>query len=110
MALKHLLLGTAALLLAAPVADAAEKTINYAHFQTADLSSPKHAAALAFKSCIESKTDGAIGVQIYPASQFGNETATMEGLQLGTLQLAAIHDGPISATYPPFAVFAIRFS
>ncbi|HLT00690.1 MAG TPA: DctP family TRAP transporter solute-binding subunit, partial [Geminicoccaceae bacterium] len=110
MSSRKLLLGAAVgALVALPGLAAAQKVINYAHFQTADLSSPKHAAALAFKGCIESKTDGAIEVVIYPASQFGNETATMEGLQLGTLQLAAIHDGPISATYPPFAVFALPY-
>jgi tripartite ATP-independent transporter DctP family solute receptor len=110
MSRRMLLIGAAvSAVLALPGLAAAQKVINYAHFQTADLSSPKHAAALAFKSCIEAKTDGGIEVVIYPASQFGNETATMEGLQLGTLQLAAIHDGPISATYPPFAVFALPY-
>lgn len=110
MSLKRLLPGTAAALvvLAGPAA-AADRTVSYAHFQTADLASPKHAAALAFKGCLEGNTAGGIEVQIYPASQFGNETVTMEGLQLGTLQIGVVHDGPISATYPPFAVFAIPY-
>lgn len=90
-------------------AAAAPKTLKYAHFQAADLSSPKHAAALAFEGCLEAKTGGAIDVQIYPASQLGNGGEIIEGLQLGTVQIGVVHDGPISATYKPFAVFATPY-
>lgn len=85
------------------------KELKYAHFQTADLSAPKHAAALAFEGCVEAKTSGGIDVQIYPASQLGNGAEVMEGLQLGTVQMAVVHDGPISATYKPFAVLALPY-
>lgn len=90
-------------------AQAAEKTLKYAHFQAADLSSPKHAAALAFEGCLESKTAGAIDVQVFPASQLGNGGEIIEGLQLGTVQMGVVHDGPISAAYKPFAVFAMPY-
>lgn len=92
---------------AASVASA--KDLKYAHFQAADLSSPKHAAALAFESCVEGKTSGSIDVQIFPAGQLGGDAETMEGLQLGTVQMAAIHDGPISTVYKPFAVLALPY-
>lgn len=88
---------------------AAEKVIKYAHFQAADLTSPKHAAALAFKGCLEAKTESGIEVQIFPASQLGDGPEVMEGLQLGTIQLGVVHDGPISSVYPPFSVFAIPY-
>jgi TRAP-type transport system periplasmic protein len=90
-------------------ASAASKTLKYAHFQSADLSSPKHAAALAFEGCLETKTAGDIDVQVYPSSQLGNGSEIMEGLQLGTVQMGVVHDGPISATYKPFAVFAMPY-
>ena len=90
-------------------ASAAEKVMKYAHFQSADLSSPKHAAALAFKSCFETKTDGMIDVQVFPASQLGGGPEVLEGLQLNTIQLGVVHDGPISAVYKPFSVFAIPY-
>jgi len=107
---KFLYVSVAAGALALPAfAGAAEKTMKYAHFQSADLSSPKHAAALAFKGCFEGKTGGAVEVQIFPASQLGDGPEVLEGLQLGSIQLGVVHDGPISAVYPPFAVFAIPY-
>jgi len=111
MSVRKVLLATAAAgALALPAfASAAEKTMKYAHFQSADLSSPKHAAALAFKGCFEGKTGGAVEVQIFPASQLGDGPEVLEGLQLGSIQLGVVHDGPISAVYPPFAVFAIPY-
>lgn len=88
---------------------ASAKELKYAHFQAADLSSPKHAAALAFEACVEGKTSGSIDVQIFPASQLGGGSEIMEGLQLGTVQMAAIHDGPISTVYKPFSVLAMPY-
>ena len=107
--MKTLLAGTAAVALTAAASAAAAKELKYAHFQSADLSSPKHAAALAFESCVEGKTSGSVDVQIFPSGQLGADAATMEGLELGTIQMAAIHDGPISATYKPFAVLALPY-
>ncbi|MCT8973103.1 DctP family TRAP transporter solute-binding subunit [Microbaculum marinisediminis] len=110
--MKHtskILMATAAIGLIAGTSAAFSKDLKYAHFQSADLSSPKHAAALAFESCVEGKTSGSIDVQIFPASQLGGGSEIMEGLQLGTVQMAAVHDGPISAVYKPFSVLAIPY-
>ena len=107
--LSALLGATAALALAAGSVQAAGKELKYAHFQSADMSSPKHAAALAFESCLEGKTAGAIDVQVYPASQLGNGPEILEALQLGSVQMGVVHDGPISAVYKPFAVFALPY-
>jgi TRAP-type transport system periplasmic protein len=108
---RAFLLGTAALgalaLAAAPAA--AQKVMKYTHFQAANLNSPKHAAGLAFKGCLEGKTAGGIEVQLFPASQLGDAEEVLEGLQIGTVELGVVHDGPISAVYPPFAVFAIPY-
>ncbi|MBO6674152.1 MAG: DctP family TRAP transporter solute-binding subunit [Rhizobiales bacterium] len=83
--------------------------LRYAHFQAADLSSPKHAAALAFETCVEAMTSSSIDVQIFPASQLGNGAEVMEGLQLGTIEMGVVHDGPISASYAPFSVLALPY-
>ncbi len=97
------------LCLAAGSAAAAGKELKYAHFQAADLSSPKHAAALAFEGCVETNTAGGIDVQVYPASQLGNGVEILEGLQLGTVQMGVVHDGPISSVYKPFSVLAMPY-
>lgn len=106
--MSNLMTATAVIALTAAGA-ASAKDLIYAHFQAADLSSPKHAAALAFEACVEGKTSGSIDVQIFPASQLGGGPEIMEGLQLGTVQMAAIHDGPISAVYKPFSVLAMPY-
>ena len=108
--LKHLttlgLLAGAALLTATA---AQANTIRYAHFQPAALDQPKHAAALAFKSHVEAATGGSVTVEIFPASQLGGGSEVMEGLQLGTIQLGVVHDGPIGSTFAPFQVFQIPY-
>ncbi|MDJ0622400.1 MAG: DctP family TRAP transporter solute-binding subunit [Desulfocapsaceae bacterium] len=87
----------------------AAKTLKLAHFQTADLSSPKHAASLAFKQYVESTTEGSLKVDVYPASQLGNGNTVMEGLELGSIQMGIVHDGAVGGYYKPFNVFAIPY-
>ncbi|WP_119167902.1 DctP family TRAP transporter solute-binding subunit [Algihabitans albus] len=108
--LKHLTTAgvlAGAAILAATAAQA--NTIRYAHFQPAALDQPKHAAALAFKSHVEAATGGSVTVEIFPASQLGGGSEVMEGLQLGTIQLGVVHDGPIGSTFAPFQVFQIPY-
>lgn len=107
MKLKLFALG-AALAFALPVAHA-QKVLKYAHFQPAKDDQPKHVAALAFKDHVEKATNGAIKVEIYPAGQFGKDQQTMEGLKLGTLELAVAHDGAVATVYKPIGVLGIPF-
>lgn len=98
----------AALALAMPLAHA-EKVLKYAHFQPAKDDQPKHVAALAFKEHVEKATNGSVKVEIYPAGQFGKDQQTMEGLKLGTLELAVAHDGAVATIYKPIGVLGIPF-
>ena len=99
---------TVAALVAAPAAHA-QKVLKYAHFQPAKDDQPKHVAALAFKEHVEKATNGSIKVEIYPAGQFGKDQPTMEGLKLGTLELAVAHDGAIATVYKQIGVLGIPF-
>ncbi len=99
---------TAALALAMPMAHA-EKLLKYAHFQPAKDDQPKHVAALAFKEHVEKATGGSVKVEIYPAGQFGKDQPTMEGLRLGTLEMAVAHDGAIGSAHKPIGVLGIPF-
>lgn len=107
---KPLLLAAvaAALALSAPVAHA-QKLLKYAHFQPAKDDQPKHVAALAFKEHVEKATNGSVKVEIYPAGQFGKDQPTMEGVKLGTLELAVAHDGAIATVHKPIGVLGIPF-
>ena len=93
----------------APTAALAQKVIKYAHFQPAREDQPKHAAALAFKDYVEKQSNGEIKVQIYPAGQFGKDAETMEGLKLGTLEMAVVHDGAIAGVYKPIRLLGIPY-
>jgi C4-dicarboxylate-binding protein DctP len=108
MKIKLALMALAAAVLAGP-ALAQEKVLKYAHFQPARDDQPKHRAALAFKEHVERGTNGQIKVQIFPAGQFGKDQETMEGLRLGTLEMAVAHDGAIATIYKPIGVLGIPF-
>ncbi|MFO1268836.1 MAG: DctP family TRAP transporter solute-binding subunit [Rubrivivax sp.] len=98
----------AGLAAAVPLAHA-QKTLKYAHFQPAAADQPKHAAALAFKEHVERATGGSMKVEIYPAGQFGKDQPTMEGVKLGTLEMAVAHDGDIATIHKPIGVLGIPF-
>lgn len=85
-------------------------TIRYAHFQPASLDQPKQAAALAFKAYVEQNTGGTVKVEVFPASQLGDAGPVLEQLKLGSVQLAVVHDGPISSIYPPLGVYNLPYA
>ncbi|PPC74059.1 C4-dicarboxylate ABC transporter substrate-binding protein [Pokkaliibacter plantistimulans] len=83
--------------------------INYTHFQPGTSDQPAQAAALAFKDYVEKATNGDVQVKIYPASQLGNGVEVMEGLKMGTIQMAVVHDGAVAPIYKQFQVFSIPY-
>ncbi|MDM0074016.1 DctP family TRAP transporter solute-binding subunit [Variovorax sp. J2P1-59] len=87
----------------------AEKVLKYAHFQPAKNDQPKHVAALAFKEHVEKATNGSIKVEIYPAGQLGTAQQMMEGLRLGSVELAVVHDGGIPGVYKTFNIFGLPY-
>lgn len=87
----------------------AQKVMKYAHFQPAKDDQPKHVAAMAFKDHVEKATNGSVKVEIFPAGQFGRDQPTMEGLRLGTLEMAVAHDGAIGTVHKPIGVLGIPF-
>lgn len=95
--------------LSAGTAFAAPKVLKYGHFQPGREDQPKHKAALAFEACVEKATANSIDVQIFPAGQLGSATATLEGLKLGSIEMAVVHDGGISSIYPNFDIFALPY-
>jgi len=69
-----------------PGGAAAETTLRFAHTQpTADT---HHAAALHFKERVEALTNGEVKVSVHPAGELGNDPAILEGVRLGTIDIA----------------------
>jgi C4-dicarboxylate-binding protein DctP len=101
--------GAAALAMPGVVRAQAPRVIRYTHYQPGRLDQPKHAAALAFKSTLEGLTGGRMRVDIFPAGQLAPAPQAMEQLRLGSLEMAVVHDGGISGTYPAYQVFSLPF-
>jgi C4-dicarboxylate-binding protein DctP len=67
------------------------------------------AACQAFKKYVEEKTNGKVKVTTYPASQLGAEREQLEGVQLGTIQMAALSSGPLPGIFPQIMVFDLPY-
>ena len=82
-------------------ANAADFVIKLAH--NGPEQHPFQDGAVAFKSELETSTNGAIEVQIFPGEQLGDEEATSQMIKLGTLQCAIESAGGGLAPFVPEA-------
>ncbi len=77
-----------ALSICAPTAQAAEKTLRFAHIFSTDHS--MHKAAEMVAEGIKKRTGGQVEIRVLPSAQLGNERQTMEGLMLGTIDMGNV--------------------
>ena len=96
--------------LLAAVALAAFAGVVAAQQFTMKLSTPtindvSHEWMKAFKTGVESRTNGRIKVEIYPASQLGQIPRTVEGVALGTMEMTIPAVGFLVGLEPRFLVF-----
>lgn len=78
---------SAALPLSAFGRDKPEVTLRFSHVVTED--TPKGLAAIRFKTLLEERTHGRIGVQVFPNAQLYGDHDEMQALQLGAVDLVA---------------------
>lgn len=62
-----------------------------------------------FSELVYEKTDGKVFVDYFHSSQLGNERDMIEGLQLGTLEMALVSTAPLSSFTKEFLVFDLPF-
>ena len=62
-----------------------------------------------FAKKVAELTKGEVEVVVYPNSQLGNERDLLEGLQLGTVQMAEVSGGVMSIFAPEAGVFSLPF-
>jgi tripartite ATP-independent transporter DctP family solute receptor len=62
-----------------------------------------------FAKRVAALTKGEVEVVVYPNSQLGNERDLLEGLQLGTVQMAEVSGGVMSIFAPEAGVFSLPF-
>ncbi len=88
-------------------AGAAPRTIKLAH--VVNERDGFHIAALKFKELAEEKTKGEVKIEIYPNASLGDERTLLEGMQIGTIDMGVITNGPVANFYPRIAVFELPF-
>jgi len=57
---------------------------------------------------VEARTDGAVSISTFPASQLGGEREQLEGVQFGSIEMAVLA-GPVSSIYPEVLVFELPY-
>ncbi|KAF0282696.1 TRAP transporter substrate-binding protein [Spiribacter roseus] len=68
-----------------------------------------HIAAEKFKALVEERTDGAVSVEIFPNAQLGDERTLLESMQIGTVDMGVITNGPVANFVEEIAVFELPF-
>ena len=91
---------------AAP-AGAGERDLKWAHVY--EVSEPYHTCAVEAGPALEQRTDGRLGIEVFPASSLGKEVDVNEGLGLGTVDI--IYTGQLFAgrAYGPVAIGGAPF-
>jgi TRAP-type transport system periplasmic protein len=88
---------------------AASVEIKLGHVDPADVCiSKKGAAGATFKGLVEGGSGGNVNVKVFPASQLGNERELIEGVKIGTIQMAFV-SGAIAGFYKPAQVLDIPY-
>lgn len=84
-------------------AQAADTTIKICHIGSTD--DEDHKGSLVFENFLESQTNGAVEVEIYPAGQLcGNFRQCLEAVQLGTCEITGTTVGGIANIFPEIQV------
>jgi TRAP-type transport system periplasmic protein len=110
--MKKLFVFLLAAMLLAPLSTAlsAEQfVLKYGHVDSPTLTADDHVGGLFLKNFIESRSQGRIKVEIYPASQMGNFRELIEGVQMGTLELANTTVGGMNQFFPQIQVTDIPY-
>lgn len=70
---------------------------------------PTHFGLQKFAELVAAKTGGKVKVEVYPDRQLGEEREMVEGLQLGTVDMAVVSTGPLLAFVPQIGVLDLPF-
>ncbi len=85
--------------------------IKYAHGGPPDpLKLPEQSDAVCFKNYVEANSGGRIKVEIYPACQMGSEREMLEGVKIGSIEMANTSEGSVAGFYPEILATAIPYA
>ncbi|WP_447043096.1 DctP family TRAP transporter solute-binding subunit [Vreelandella sp. H-I2] len=94
-----------------PLTAFSQSTINIkmAHNGNTNPEDPQNVGVQAFKEMVEERSNGDISVQIYPAGQLGDARTIVEGIQLGTIEMADVENGPMGGFVPEAMLWDLPF-
>ena len=70
---------------------------------------PTHKGMLYFAEKVKEKTKGSVEVKVFPSSQLGEQRDALEGLKIGTLEMALTSTGPLGQFVPALDVFNLPY-
>ncbi|MDI5892177.1 TRAP transporter substrate-binding protein [Halomonas rhizosphaerae] len=68
-----------------------------------------HIAAEKFEELVEERTEGKVDIELYPNASLGDERTLLEGMQIGTVDMGVITNGPVANFLEEMAVFELPF-
>lgn len=107
MKLLNKLLSAACALALVAGAASAQTVIKVGH--GAQAGHPTQLGLLKFGEIIAAKSGGKMKIEVYPDRQLGEEREMVEGLQLGTVDMAVVSTGPLLAFAPRVGVLDLPF-
>jgi tripartite ATP-independent transporter DctP family solute receptor len=107
MRLLNKLLGAACALTLLAGAASAQTVIKAGH--GAQSGHPSHFGLQKLAEIIAAKSGGKLKIEVYPDRQLGEEREMIEGLQLGTVDMAVVSTGPLLAFAPKVGVLDLPF-
>ncbi|HWL68870.1 MAG TPA: DctP family TRAP transporter solute-binding subunit [Geminicoccus sp.] len=106
--MKRALLAAAAFALTlSPLVAGAQTTIRAAFGSMP--AHPSYVGLQCFEKLAEERSGGSLAIELYPDRQLGEERETVEGLQLGTVDMTVVSTGPLSAFVPEVGVLDLPF-
>ena len=94
-----------------PATAFAQKTIKLAHLNKNDpFDNSTGAMAIVFKSLVESGTNGAVKVEIFPDGQLGKDNEVIQQVKSGVVQSSISSVGGVASVYPMIGVLDVPFA
>lgn len=103
--LRLIVAAVVALMIAEPAS--AQKKLKWAHVY--EVTEPFHTEALWAASEIRKRSNGRFDIEVFPASQLGNEKQLNEGLRLGSVDIGYIGVNFAAETYRPLGITGAPF-
>ncbi len=70
---------------------------------------PTHYGIVKFKEIAEERSGGRLQIELFPNRQLGEEREMVEGLQMGTVDMAVVSTGPLGGFVPEINVLDLPF-